>query len=121
VRDYAQWHTAGAVTRPVITAAASCIQQLSPGDAITFWNLPRDYLDGTRDTEFLAVTLLEPFTMEALVDLLRPGERHEVFVGSSVRLDGAIPNLELRCERPGPGRVRLVATGDGLPTPDLPP
>jgi len=121
VRDYQAWHTAGAVTRRVLVDAAACIQRLAPGETITFWNLPRDYLDGTRETEFLAVTMLEDFSMEAYVQLLRPGEVHPIFVGSSVRLAGPVPDLDVRCERPGSDRLRLVATGSSLPTPDLPP
>jgi hypothetical protein len=121
IYDYQQWHAAGAVTRRVLTDAADCIEQLGPGETITFWNLPRDYLDGTRETEFLAVTMLEGFSMEAYLHLLRPGARHPMFVGSSLRLDGPVPDLEARCERPGRDRLRLVATGGSLPMPELPP
>jgi hypothetical protein len=121
VRDYSQWHTAGAVTGQVIRAATPCVEQLAASDAITFWNLPRDYFDGSRDTDFLDLTLLEAFSMEALVDLVRPGESHRVYVGSSVRLSGPINTLSLSCERPGRDRMRLVATAPDLPVPDLPP
>ncbi len=121
VRDYSQWHTAGAITGQVLRAATPCVEQLGTGDAITFWNLPRDYLDGSRDTDFLDLTLLEAFSMEALVDLVRPGESHPVYVGSSVRLSGPIASLSLTCERPGRDRLRLVATAPDLPAPDLPP
>jgi len=121
IRTYEAWHTAGAVTQRVLVDAAACIQRLAPGETITFWNLPRDYLDGTRETEFLAITMLEAFSMEAYVQLLRPGEAHPIFVGSSVRLAGPVPDLDVRCERPGSDRLRLVATGSTLPAPDLPP
>jgi hypothetical protein len=121
VRDYPQWHTAGAITAQVVAAAEPCAEQLQAGDAITFWNLPRDYLDGSRETDFLDLTLLEWFSMEALVEMLRPGESHPVYVGSSVRLNGPIHDLNLRCERPGRDRIRLVATSPDLPVPELPP
>jgi hypothetical protein len=38
-----------------------------------------------------------------------------------VRLAGPVPDLDVRCERPGSDRLRLVATGSTLPPPDLPP
>jgi hypothetical protein len=65
--------------------------------------------------------MLETFSMEAYLEIVRPSEPHAVFVGSSVRITGAVPDVRTQCERPGADRLRLVVTGQGLPTPDLPP
>lgn len=121
IHDYRQWHAAGDVSRRMLAATAACMRETRPTDTITFWNLPVDYLDGTRETQFLDVTMLEGFSMESYLLLLRPTERHPMYVGASVRLSQPVPDLEFRCERPGTERVRLVVLAASLPVPDLPP
>jgi hypothetical protein len=120
LRPYAQWHQAGAVMHAYLAAIQSCTDDLPDGTAVTLWNAPRLFDDGSEESYLLLASMIEGFTYDAYIRLIRPGQHFNLFIGQPVTYTSLPADLELSCGWGGPNRRRVIATSASLPPPDFP-
>jgi hypothetical protein len=120
VRPYDQWHQAGAIMHQYLAEIATCTEGLPDGTAVTLWNAPRAFDDGTEVSFLLLPSMIEGFTYDAYMRLIRPTQQFNLFIGQPVTYTSVPPDLELSCGWGGPSRRRVIATSASLPPPDFP-
>lgn len=120
VRPYDQWHQAGAIMRQYLAAIQTCTDGLPDGTAVTLWNAPRVYDDGSEESYLLLASMIEGFTYDAYMRLIRPGQQFNLFIGQPVIYPSLPSDLELSCGWGGPNRRRVIGTSASLPAPDFP-
>jgi hypothetical protein len=120
VRPYDQWHAAGEIMHQYLAGIATCTEGLPNGTAVTLWNAPRVFDDGTEDSFLLFPSMIEGFTYDAYLRLIRPGQQFNLFIGQPVTYASLPPDLEISCGWGGPNRRRVIATSASLPAPDFP-
>ena len=120
VRPYDQWHQAGAIMHQYLAGIATCTEGLPNDTAVTLWNAPRFFDDGTEESFLILPSMIEGFTYDAYIRLIRPGRQFNLFIGQPVTYTSLPPDLLITCGWGGPNRRRVVATSTSLPLPDFP-
>jgi hypothetical protein len=121
IRPYAQWHAAGLVMREYLAGIKACTQDVPSDIAVTLWNSPALYDDGSDDSTLLAATMLEGFTYDAYMHLIRPDQHFNLYIGQPLTYHSAPADLQMSCDWGGPDRRRVIATSASLPAPQFPP
>jgi drug/metabolite transporter superfamily protein YnfA len=120
VRPYDQWHQAGAIMHQYLAGIAACSEGLPDGTAITLWNAPRLFDDGTDESFLILPSMIEGFTYDAYMHLIHPERQFNLFIGQPVTYTSNPPDLLVTCGWGGNNRRRVVATSTSLPLPDFP-
>jgi hypothetical protein len=120
VRPYDQWHQAGAIMHQYLAGIATCTQGLPDDTAVTLWNAPRVYDDGTDESFLILPSMIEGFTYDSYIRLIHPDRHFNLFIGQPVTYTTNPPDLLVTCGWGGPNRRRVVATSVSLPLPDFP-
>jgi hypothetical protein len=121
VQPWSQWHAAGLVMREYLAGIQTCTEGIPDGVAVTLWNSPALFDDGSDESELLAATMIEGFTYDAYMHLIRPDQRFNLFIGQPLTYHSAPPDLQLSCDWAAPDRRRVIATAASLPAPQFPP
>lgn len=121
VRPYAEWHAAGAVMQQYLAAIARCTDGIPGGVSVTLWNSPAKFDDGSDESELLAATMIEGFTYDAYMRLIRTDEQFNLFIGQPLTYQTVPADLQLSCDWAAPDRRRVIATSASLPAPQFPP
>ncbi|MBV9893078.1 MAG: hypothetical protein JO020_02795 [Chloroflexi bacterium] len=120
VQPWAQWHQAGLVMREYLAGIQACTDRIPDGVAVTLWNSPALYDDGSDESALLAATMIEGFTYDAYVHLIHPDQHFNLFIGQPQTYHSAPSDLQLSCDWAGPDRRRVIATSASLPAPRFP-
>ena len=119
-RPYAEWHAAGLIMRKYLEGIRECTQDMPSNIAVTLWNSPAMYDDGSDESGLLAATMLEGFTYRAYMDLIRPDQHFDLYIAQPLTYASAPPDLQMSCGWGGPDRRRVIATAASLPAPRFP-
>jgi hypothetical protein len=120
VRPFNQWHAAGEVMRRYRLGIQMCTDGLPSEISVTLWNAPKVFDDGTDESYLLFGSMIEGFTYDAYMRLIRPGEHFRLFIGQPVTYRDLPADLDISCGWGGPDRRRVVATSAELPLPAFP-
>jgi hypothetical protein len=120
VRPYDEWRQAGLVMREYLAGIASCTDGVPSGDSVTLWNSPALFDDGSDESLLLSATMIEGFTYDAWMHLIRPDQHYNLYIGQPLTYRSAPPDLQLSCGWGGPDRRRVIATSASLPAPKFP-
>jgi hypothetical protein len=120
VRPYDQWHQAGLVMRTYLAGIQTCTQDLPSGIAVTLWNSPALYDDGSDESLLLSATMIEGFTYDAYMQLIRPDQHFNLFIAQPLTYRSAPVDLEMSCGWGGVDRRRVIASSASLPAPQFP-
>jgi len=119
-RPYPEWHAAGLVMREYLAGIRTCTDGLPDGVSVTLWNSPALFDDGSDESALLAATMIEGFTYDAWIHLIRPDAHFNLYIGQPLTYRSAPADLQLSCGWGGPDRRRVIATASSLPEPQFP-
>ncbi|GAC1313584.1 MAG: hypothetical protein NVSMB2_01720 [Chloroflexota bacterium] len=109
VRRYDQWATAGAVTESMWSALTSCVQSHPSATRVVLANLPSTLEDGRVETNLLGVTLIEQYTVDAMLSLRAADDRAlDTSVDGYETLRSGAGRLQYACASPAADTVRLT-------------
>jgi len=120
VRPWDEWHQAGEVMREYLAGIQTCTSDIPSGTSVTLWNSPALFDDGSDESELLAATILEGFTYDAYMHLIRPRQHFSLYIGQPLTYQSVPADLEMSCGWGGPDRRRVIATSASLPPPRFP-
>jgi hypothetical protein len=120
VQPWAEWHQAGQVMREYLAGIRDCTEGIPDGVAVTLWNSPALFDDGSDQSALLAATMIEGFTYDAYMHLIRPDQHFNLFIGQPLTYHSVPEDLQLSCDWAGPDRRRVIATSAELPAPKFP-
>jgi len=120
VRPYAEWHAAGLIMHDYLAGINTCTREVPSGISVTLWNSPAMFDDGSDESTLLGATMIEGFTYDAYMHLIRPDQHFNLYIGQPLTYRSAPPDLKLSCGWGGPDRRRVIATAASLPAPQFP-
>jgi hypothetical protein len=106
--------------REYLAGIKACTQDVPSDIAVTLWNSPALYDDGSDDSALLAATMLEGFTYDAYMHLIRPDQHFNLYIGQPLTYRSAPADLQMSCDWGGRDRRRVIATSSSLPAPQFP-
>lgn len=110
VRRYDQWATAGAVTDGLWTALSACVTEHPQATRVVVHDVPSTLDDGRAETNMLGVTLIEQYTVDAMLDLRQPERAIDTGIDGFETLHAGAETLGYTCVAPAPDTVRLNTT-----------
>jgi hypothetical protein len=110
VRRYDQWATAGAVTDSLWGALTSCVESQPGATRVVVANLPSTLEDGRVETNLIGVTLVEQYTVDAMLSLRVPQRDFETSIDGYETLRTTADSLHYGCTSPAPDTVRLTTS-----------
>ncbi|MDQ6672487.1 MAG: hypothetical protein M3069_17385 [Chloroflexota bacterium] len=110
LRTYDQWQIAGDVTQRFSQALQACVAQAPEATQVRLNALPSAFEDGRVETNLMGVTLLEDWTVDAILRLVFPSRNLTVHVSSWGTLRASADTLQFTCGHPAADAVELTTS-----------
>jgi hypothetical protein len=108
VRRYDQWHTAGDVIDRFAQALTQCVASTTRVTHVRLQAVPSTLDDGRVDSNLLGVTLIESYTVDAMLRVTYPGRDIGARIDSFETLRAGPQSLQFSCAALPPDGVDFV-------------